>query len=139
VPDDGLLTIIAAGRTGSLATIKRDGRAQLSVVSYAYFPEERLLRVSTTAPRAKARNLRRDPRTSLLVLSADVYKFAVVETTAQLSPVAAAPDDDAVEELVATYRAIAGEHPDWDEFRTAMVADQRLVVRLPIERLYGQG
>jgi PPOX class probable F420-dependent enzyme len=139
VLDDGLLTIVASGRMGSLATIKRDGRAQMSVVSYAHFPEEGLLRISTTAARSKARNLGRDPRASLLILSPDVYKFAVVESTAALSQVAASPDDDAVEELVTTYRRIAGEHPDWDEFRAAMVADQRLVVRLPIERLYGQG
>jgi hypothetical protein len=58
---------------------------------------------------------------------------------AQLSPVATAVDDATVEELVDVYRRIAGEHPNWDEYRAAMVADRRLVVRLPVERVYGWG
>ena len=135
--DDALLAIVASRRIGQLATIKRDGRAQLSVVSYAYFADEGLLRVSVTAPRAKTRNLMRDPRASMLIMSSDVYKYAVVESTASFSAVAASPEDAAVEELVTLYRTIAGEHPNWDEFRQAMVTDSRLVLRLPIERVYG--
>ena len=50
---------------------------------------------------------------------------------------AAAPDDATVDELVEYYRAVAGEHPDWDDYRRAMVADRRLVVRLHPERAYG--
>lgn len=136
--DDALVEIIAAGRHGSLATLKRDGRPQQSMVTYGYFPDEGILRISTTATRAKSKNLRRDPRTSLLVVSPDVYRFAVVESTAELSDVARARDDAAVEELISLYRHVAGEHPDWDEFRDAMVADERLVVRLPLARVYGQ-
>jgi hypothetical protein len=67
-----------------------------------------------------------------------VSGFAVLESRAQVSAVAQARDDAAVEELITLYRHVAGEHPDWDEFRDAMVADQRLVVRLPLERVYGQ-
>jgi PPOX class probable F420-dependent enzyme len=137
--EDALLAIVASRRIGQLATIKRDGRAQLSVVSYAYFADEGLLRVSVTAPRAKTRNLMRDPRASMLIMSSDVYKYAVVESTASFSAVAASPEDAAVEELITLYRTIAGEHSNWDEFRQAMITESRLVLRLPIERLYGQG
>jgi hypothetical protein len=56
-----------------------------------------------------------------------------------LTPVAADPHDATVDELVEVYRAIAGEHPDWDEYRATMVADRRLVVRLTVERVYGSG
>jgi hypothetical protein len=51
--------------------------------------------------------------------------------------VAADPNDATVEELIDVYRAVAGEHPDWDEYRAAMVADRRLVIRLAVERVYG--
>ena len=62
---------------------------------------------------------------------------AVAEGEAVLSPPAAAPGDATVESLVALYRAVAGEHPDWDEYRRAMVVDRRVLVRLPIGHLYG--
>jgi len=61
----------------------------------------------------------------------------VLEGLADLTPVASAPDDATVEELVALYRSLSGEHPDWDEYRAAMVADQRLVVRITPTRAYG--
>ena len=81
-------------------------------------------------------NLRRDPRASLKVTAPQGY--AVVEATAELSPPSAALDDPTVEELIEVYRLVGGkEHPDWDEYRRAMVADGRLVVRLHVERLYG--
>jgi len=47
------------------------------------------------------------------------------------------PDDTAAEELVQLYRAVSGDHPDWDDYRAAMVAEQRLVVRLAVEHVYG--
>ena len=97
-----------------------------------------LVRISVVDGRAKVHNLRRDPRASVFVTSADGWAYAVLEGTVELSPVAAAPDDDTVEELVEVYRAIRGEdHPDWDEYRAAMVADRRLVARLRIEHAYG--
>ena len=123
---------------GVLVTLKADGRPQLSNVSHHYDAATRTVRVSITDSRAKTRNLRRDPRASYHVTSADFGRWAVAEGNASLSAVAADPDDDAVEELVTLYRSIAGEHPDWAEFRAAMVADQRLVLRLTVERWYGQ-
>lgn len=135
--DDKLLALIKGNSLGVLATIKRDGRPQLSNVSYHFDPRELVIRVSITEPRAKTRNLRRDPRASLLVDSDDGWSYAVAEGTAELTAPAAAPDDDTVEALIALYRNIAGEHPDWHEFRQAMVTDRRVLLTLPISHLYG--
>jgi len=135
--DDKLLAVISGNSIGVLATIKRDGRPQLSNVQYHFDPREAVLRVSVTEPRAKTRNLRRDPRASLLVDADDGWSYAVAEGTAELTPPAAAPDDATVEALIALYRNIAGEHPDWEEYRQAMVTDRRVVLTLPISHIYG--
>lgn len=134
---DALLRLFAEGHGGVLVTLKRDGRPQLSNVSHAYDPADRTIRVSVTDGRAKTRNLRRDPRASYHVTTGDRWAYAVAEGTADLTPVAAGPHDDTVEELVRLYRDVLGEHPDWDDFRAAMVRDRRLVVRLRVERVYG--
>ncbi|MGY1594530.1 PPOX class F420-dependent oxidoreductase [Geodermatophilus sp. SYSU D00708] len=136
--DPRLLDFLAEHRWGVLATVKRDGRPQLSNVGYAYDPEARLFRVSVTDDRAKTRNLRIDPRVTLHVSSQDFWSWAAVEGTAELTPVAADPDDATVDELVAYYRGVSGEHENWDEYRAAMVADRRLVVRFRPEHTYGQ-
>ena len=137
-PDPRLLDFVAGSRWGVLATIKEDGRPQLSNIGYAYDRDAGVVRISVTADRAKTRNLQRDPRASLHVTSQDFWTWAVVEGTADLTAVAADPHDDTVEELVGYYRGVNGEHPDWDEYRRAMVADRRLVVRLSVEHAYGQ-
>lgn len=135
--DDKLQALIADNSLGVLATIKRDGRPQLSNVTYHFDPRTLVIEVSVTEPRAKTRNLRRDPRASLLVSSDDGWSYAVAEGDAVLSAPATAPDDATVESLVELYRSIAGEHPDWDEYRQAMVVDRRVLLRLPIVHLYG--
>ncbi|WP_137122396.1 PPOX class F420-dependent oxidoreductase [Segeticoccus rhizosphaerae] len=122
---------------GVLTTIKRDGRPQLSHVSYVFEDHTDLVRVSITDDRAKTRNLRRDPRASLFVRSDDGWAYAVLEGDVDLSPVAAAPGDATVEELIEVYRLINGEHPDWEDYRAAMVADRRLVARLKVTHVYG--
>ena len=132
--EDVLWGVIAAGRLGTVATIKKDGRPQLSDVNY--HAAGRLIRFSTRTTLAKVHNLRRDPRVSMSVSTHDGY--AVAEGTAELSPVSWALDDAVVEELIEVYRLIAEkEHPDWDDYRRAMVADGRLVVRIHVEHLYG--
>lgn len=136
--DDRMLEFVAGQRWGVLATIRGNGRPQLSNVGFAYDPEQRLFRVSVTADRAKTKNLQADPRVTLHVSSPDFWTWVAVEGTAELTPVAAEPDDAAVEELVAYYRGISGEHENWDEYRAAMVADRRLVVRFSPEHTYGQ-
>ena len=135
--DDRLLALISGNSLGVLATIKRDGRPQLSNVSYWFDARAAAIEVSITEPRAKTRNLRRDPRAAILVDSDDGWAYAVAEGIAELSPPAAAPDDDIVEALIALYRNIAGEHPDWDDYRRAMVTDRRVLLRLPITHVYG--
>jgi PPOX class probable F420-dependent enzyme len=137
-PDPRLLAFVADNRWGVLATLRQDGRPQLSNVGYAWDADAGLARISVTADRAKTRNLGRDPRASLHVTSRDFWTWVVVEGTAELTPVAGDPADDTVEELVGYYRAINGEHPDWDDYRAAMVRDRRLVVRLPVAHAYGQ-
>jgi len=134
-----LLDLLRQHRTGVLATLKKDGRPQLSNVSFAYDEATRTLRISATDDRAKTRNLRRDPRASFYLTSADQRAYLVAEGDAEVSPVAADPHDATVDELVEVYRAIAGGHPDWDEYRTTMVADRRLVIRLRLDRAYGSG
>jgi uncharacterized protein len=135
--DDKLLAVIADNSFGVLATVKRDGRPQLSNVQY-YFDARRVaVQVSVTEPRAKTRNLRRDPRASLLVSSDDGWCYAVAEGAAELTPPALAVDDDTVEALITLYRNIAGEHPDWDDYRQAMVTDRRVLLTMPIAHVYG--
>ena len=135
--DDKLLAVISGNSLGVLATIKRDGRPQLSNVSYHFDPRSNAIEVSITEPRAKTRNLRRDPRASILVSADDGWSYAVAEGTAELSPPSADPYDDTVEALIQLYRNIAGEHPDWDDYRRAMVTDRRVLMRLPISHVYG--
>ncbi|MEV4413025.1 PPOX class F420-dependent oxidoreductase [Catellatospora sp. NPDC049609] len=132
---DELWRVIGRTGRGVLATVKRDGRPQLSNVDYLV--RDGVIRFSSTDGRAKVRNLRRDPRASFYVTVPGGGSYAVAEGVAELSAVAADPHDAAVEELVEVYREIRGEHPDWAEYRAAMVADARLVVRIRVDRLYG--
>lgn len=135
---EALLGLLGEVDGGVLVTLGRDGRPQLSNVNHHYDADEGLVRVSVTEDRVKTRNLRRDPRASYHVTSADRWAWTVVDGTAELTPTAADRHDATVEELIALYRGVRGEHPDWDEFRDAMVRDRRLVVRLRVEHAYGQ-
>jgi PPOX class probable F420-dependent enzyme len=132
---DHALTFVRSHKRGVLTTLKADGRPQLSNILYTVDGDR--IRISVTADRAKARNAARDPRVSLHVTSEDFYAYAVIEADAELSAVVAAPDDAAADELVDLYRAMAGEHPDWDDYRAALVRDRRLVLRLQPTHAYG--
>jgi PPOX class probable F420-dependent enzyme len=126
----------AAGRhNGVLVTQKGDGRPQLSNITYAVV--DGVIKISTTATRAKYANLVRNPHASVYVGREDFWGYVVMEGDAELSDIATKPDDPAIDELVIVYRAVAGEHPDWDEYRAAMVADKRVVVRLRPTHAYG--
>jgi len=136
--DPSLIALTSARNIGALATIKRDGRPQLSTVNFTLDPATTVARISVIDGGAKAHNLRRDPRASIFVGSPDGWTYAVLEGMVTLSPMALATDDEIVEELVEVFRAIRGEdHPDWDEYRNAMVADRRLVARLHVDHVYG--
>lgn len=125
-----------ARRQSILTTIRRDGRPQQSNVVH-WIGDDGVARISITADRAKYYNLRREPWAALHVSSEDFWSYVVLEGDAALSPVAADVDDATVAGLVDYYRAISGEHPDWDDYRRAMVADRRLIVSLTPTRAYG--
>ncbi|MGH3434213.1 MAG: PPOX class F420-dependent oxidoreductase [Thermocrispum sp.] len=135
--DDAQRALVDKTRHGVLTSLKRDGTPQLSVVGYTYDADRDRVRISVTDDRAKTRNLRRDPRASLLVTPPSMRGYVVLEGRAELTAVAADPNDATVDELVEVYRAIAGEHSDWDEFRRAMVDDRRLVLRIRVGHSYG--
>ncbi len=123
-------------RNGVLVTLKGNGRPQLSNISYLV-DDDGSIAVSVTADRAKSRNAARDPRVSLHVTADDFWSYVVIEGDAQLTPPAADPRDATVNELVELYRRLQGEHPDWDDYRTAMVNDHRLVLRIQPTHAYG--
>lgn len=130
------LALVSATRESVLVTLRRDGRPQLSNVLH-HLGEDGLVRISTTADRAKFRNLARQPWAALHVNGETFFSYAVVEAEAELTAAAAEPDDVVVEELVELYRSIAGEHDDWDAYRRAMVEEGRAIVRLRPTRAYG--
>jgi PPOX class probable F420-dependent enzyme len=130
------LVFVRAHKNGVLTTIRANGRPQLSNILYIPGDDD-VVRVSITDSRAKTANMRRDPRVSLYVPGDDFWQYLVVEGTAELTPVAADPHDDTVEQLIAYYRAGNGEHPDWDDYRAAMVKDGRLILAIHPERAYG--
>lgn len=131
------LDFARASNRSVLTTLRQNGLPQLSNVLH-HVDAGGVIRISTTADRAKHANLRRNPWAALKVDGESFWTFAVLEGDVELSEVAAAPDDEAVEELVALYRALSGEHDDWAEYRAAMVADRRVVIRLRATRAYGK-
>ena len=126
---EGLLDFVRPRHRVILVTRRRDGSAQLSPVSAGVDDEGRLV-VSTYPERAKVRNLRRDPQAGAMVLS-DEWNgpWVQVDGTAEVIDL-----PDALGPLEAYYRSIAGEHPDWAEYREAMVRQGKCLVRLTIER-----
>jgi PPOX class probable F420-dependent enzyme len=125
VTPDEARAFIRDNHAAVLATFRRDGRPQLSPVTVGVDDEGRV-EISTREPSAKVRNLRRDPRISLCLLNAGFYgEWGQVEGTAEI-----VERPEAIDLLVDYYRRISGEHPDWDEYRQAMVAEQRVMLLL---------
>ena len=124
-----LLDFLRTRHNGVLVTTRRDGSPQLSPVTYGVDAEGRVV-VSTYPERAKVANLRRNPTASLMSVGADFGDAWVqVDGTAEVIDL-----PEAVEPLVDYFRAISGEHPDWDEYRAAMVTQGKSLIRLTIER-----
>jgi PPOX class probable F420-dependent enzyme len=112
-----------------MATFRRDGRPALSPVTVAVDDEGRVV-VSTRETAMKVKHLRRDPRVAIVAFPDTFYGGLVqVEGTAEIVEL-----PEAMDLLVDYYRSVSGEHPDWDDYRAAMVRDQRVVVRFAIER-----
>ncbi len=129
VDRDRLLDFVRPRHKGTLVTLRQDGRPQMSPVSCGVDEEGRIV-VSTYPERAKAVNLRRDPRVSILVHSDDWNDpYVQVDGTAEVLDM-----PDALEPLVEYFRCIAGEHPDWDEYRDAMRAQDKSLIRITIDR-----
>ncbi|WFB05903.1 PPOX class F420-dependent oxidoreductase [Streptomyces sp. LX-29] len=129
--------LLAGSRLGVLATIKSDGRPQLSPVMPFYDQEADVIHVSMTEGRAKTVNLRRDPRATLEVTSPDGWAWATAEGMATLTGPGTDPNGPEVEALVRYYRLAAGEHPDWEEYRSVMVADRRVLMTMTVDHVYG--
>jgi PPOX class probable F420-dependent enzyme len=110
-------------------TYRRDGSPQMSPITCNVDAEGFIL-VSTRETAVKTKNLRRDPRVSLCVVSQGFYGEWI-----QVDGIAAVVSlPDAMELLVDYYRSLRGEHPDWDDYRAAMTRDQRVIVRIAPER-----
>jgi PPOX class probable F420-dependent enzyme len=129
--------LLAESRLGVLATIKANGLPQLSPVTPFYDRDAGTIYVSMTEGRAKTANLRRDPRAAIEVTSADGWSWATAEGTVELIGPGTDPRGPEVEALVDYYRKAAGEHPDWDEYRSVMVGDRRVLMIMQVEKVYG--
>jgi PPOX class probable F420-dependent enzyme len=130
------MEFVAEHKNAMLLAIKSDGRPQSSNIAYVVNDAGQIL-ISVTEGRAKTKNLRRDPRASLHVNRDDFWAYVVIEADVELTPVAVRPDDETVDQLVEYYRSVAGEHDNWDEYRQAMVDDQRLILTLTPTHAYG--
>lgn len=120
---------IMANPRGILTTFRRDGRVQTSPVTPGIDGEGRVI-VSVTNDRAKTRNARRDPRVALCVITEAFYgAWAQVEGDAEF-----VDGEAGIEALVDYYRRLRGEHENWDEYRAAMVRDDRVLLRFEITR-----
>lgn len=130
------VTFARTRRDGVLATHMRNGRAQLSNITYGV-ADDGLIRISVTDGRAKTTNLRRDPHAELHITNTDFYPYCVLECDVEILPVCNDPHDAVADALVDYYRAVRGEHPDWDDYRRTMAADHRLLLVLTPTRAYG--
>ena len=129
VDRDELLDFVRPRHHALLITRKNDGSPQASPVTCGVDVEGRIV-VSTYPERAKARNARKDPHVSLVVLSDDFDgPWVQVDGTAEVLD-----GEDAVEPLVEYFRVIAGEHPAWDEYRQAMRQQGKALVRVTAEQ-----
>lgn len=112
-----------------LATFRADGRPQLSPVACAVDDDGRVL-ISTREPAIKTKNLRRDPRASLCVFTDRFFgEWIQVEGDAEI-----VAQPEAMDLLVDYYRRVSGEHDDWDDYRTAMIRDRRVILRITVTR-----
>ncbi|KAB1911701.1 PPOX class F420-dependent oxidoreductase [Micromonospora sp. AMSO31t] len=128
VDRDALIEFLRPRHRVVLMTTRADGRPQSSPVSCGVDAEGRLV-ISTYPERAKVTNIRRDPRVSACVLSDDWNgPWVQVDGTAEVLDL-----PEALDPLVDYFRSISGEHPDWDEYREAMVKQGKSLIRVTID------
>jgi PPOX class probable F420-dependent enzyme len=127
---DEALDFVRRNTRAVLATIKRDGRPQLSHIAYT-LDDDGLIKISVTRDRAKTRNLKRDPRATLSIVTDNWYEYLVVEGTCTVI------EDDPLPLLRHVYERIRGApHPNWEEFDAAMIRDGRVVLAITVDRMY---
>ena len=116
----------AERRLGVLITIRADGRPQSSDI--VYYVDDGTFSISVTADRAKTANLRRDARAVLHVSDEKAWSYVSLDGTVELMPATTSVDDSTSDALVDYYERVAGSpHPDWDEYRRAMIDERRLM------------
>ena len=132
---DDILPFLEINHRGVVVTFRRSGAAQLSIVSCG--PYQGGVAFTTTADRAKLANLRRNPRSSILISKPDWSGYVVVEGNADIR----GPDGTDPEELRLTlrevYQTCAGrEHPDWDDYDSAMAEQRRSAIIVRPHHIY---
>jgi len=126
---DEVLEFIAANHHAVLGTTRPDGRPKLTPVTATVDGEGRVV-ISSRRDTVKIRQLRRDPWATLLVMGDRFFgTWVQVEGEAEI-----VEQPEALEGLVDYYRRASGEHPNWDEYRAAMVSDERVLVRIAVSR-----
>lgn len=133
---DSALAWAATRHNCVLITLRRDGRAQSSDVSYTV--DDGDLLISVTGDRAKTANMRRDDRVVIHITDPPSWSYLSFDGTVDLMAEAAEPDDATSNALVEYYKSVAGEHSDWDEYRQAMIDERRLIVRFTPSSVVGQ-
>jgi PPOX class probable F420-dependent enzyme len=129
VSRDELTEFIRPRHHAIVMTTRKDGRPQASPVTCGVDEAGRIV-IATYLERSKTRNARRDPRVSVLFLSDDFGgAWVQVDGAAEVLDV-----PEAVEPLVEYFRSISGEHPDWDEYRDAMIDQGKSLLRVTPER-----
>ena len=131
------LTWSGERKTAVLITLRKDGRAQSSDITYVV-DDGRLL-ISLTDSRAKTKNMRRDNRVVLHITEPDSWSYLSFDGTIELSEVTTSTDDDVADRLADYYERVTGApHPDWDEYRQAMVDEGRLIATFTPAKAVGQ-
>jgi len=126
---EGVRGFVRSNHRAVLATRRKDGSPQMSPVTVAVGPDGRL-RISTRETAMKTRNVRRDPRVSLCLLTDGFFgDWAQAEGTAEVVEL-----PEAMDLLVEYYKAVAGEHPDWDDYRAAMERERRVMLLVDVMR-----
>lgn len=127
----------AADRTdGILITLRRDGRAQSSDITYSF--RDGGFDISLTDSRAKTKNIRRDNRVVMHITDRASWSYVAFDGTVDLMPVTKDPADATADALVEYYKQVAGEHDDWDDYRRAMIEEGRLIAHLTPDSAVGQ-
>jgi PPOX class probable F420-dependent enzyme len=123
------LDFVRRNHRAVLTTYYPDGRAQVSPITVGVDDAGHVV-ISTRETATKTRNVARDPRVVICVLTDSFYgNWVLIEGTVDIVHL-----PEAMEPLVDYYRGISGEHPDWADYRAAMERDGRVLLRVTVDR-----